>query len=109
MFNIFKMQTNNPTVLINGITSSSFPNGLRQGMWVMHGNKIGILNGRKVQTNPEDGAEVELAEVHYVDNISGETLTAVFVPYEELTQAGFDDIPQGRKPEKQKAARMGYK
>lgn len=75
------------------------PRGWRRGMWVMHGNDIGIIVSLD-----------SICEVHYVNDTSGETVRADNVPLGALRRAKFSEIPECRKigitPEK--AEELGY-
>ena len=100
----FKMKTDKPLAFIKGVINTTHPAPFRQGMWVMHGKQIAILNDQAV----DEDTKVVRAEVHYVDNISGITQMAVVVPYSELRQATHDEIPQARKPSKETSQALGY-
>ena len=71
--------------------------GLRQGMWVVVGGSVAIVNG----------LSSEVAEVHYV-NEDGETVLVDYAPLTGLRQAAFNEIPEARRPEEAVAARLGY-
>lgn len=58
----------------------------RTGMWVMEGNRVGILHKM-------DGVGNEL---HYVDPETGETTLAAYVSLDQLRQAKFSEIPSCR-------------
>lgn len=73
---------------------------LRKGMWVRHGDKIGIAN------SIDNG--LGTAEVHYTDAKGVTAETALAVPQEELSQAAFNDIPKARRPEAVPAKQLGY-
>lgn len=70
---------------------------MRNGMWVMHGGKVGI-----VFTKNESHALV-----HLVDE-NGETVDEAVVAVGELRQATLAEIPASRRPSAEVGAKYGY-
>lgn len=74
---------------------------LRKGMWVVYGNRVGIL-----VTSPS-GAQ--FGEVHLVAGEEGVTdLVLPQVPLHELRQARLSEIPRLRRPSPGRGAALGY-
>jgi hypothetical protein len=71
---------------------------LRKGMWVRYQDTTGII-ARFEGTN---------AEVHFVHPETGLTIARSMVPSGYLTQAGYDQIPEPRRPDPDRAAGFGY-
>jgi hypothetical protein len=70
----------------------------KRGMWVMYGERIGIL------TKLELG---DVATVMLVDE-KGLNKIEVHVPAKDLRQAWFEEIPAARRPDYDHASRAGY-
>lgn len=71
----------------------------KRGMWVRHQDATGIL------TNIESG---DVATVMLVDKKEGTNVLEIHVPAAELRQAYFDEIPEKRRPDQDRAAKFGY-
>lgn len=67
----------------------------RAGMWVIHEDKIGILS------------KLDPAEVHLVNEL-GETYAVVPAVLSGLRQATRLEIPEPRRPTREKAMELGY-
>lgn len=73
----------------------------RRGMWVKDAKgRVAILNSFDLKA--------AAGEVHVVD-AQGQTTAIEVVPLTALRQAGFKDIPQPRRPTKERGALLGYK
>lgn len=72
----------------------------RQGMWVMVNDRVGILH---VLTSPS-------AEVHFVDEDTGQTILIQHVSLNSLRQAKYREIPYCRRVDfpMEVAVRYGY-
>lgn len=72
--------------------------GWRKGMWVMHGDTIGIL-----------AAIGDPCEVHYVNEHTGETTQVVYAPLNSFRRARFPEIPISRRGiSEEQAKELGY-
>lgn len=72
----------------------------RKGMWVTVGGRIGILS----EPNPKTAT----AEVHFTDPDGCTTDTASGIPFANIAQAAYADIPAPRRPDEDTAIRFGY-
>lgn len=59
----------------------------KRGMWVVFQNKPAIIANLNEQT-----------EIHYVDEVTGETTGIGMVPMNVLRQARYNEIPTSRRP-----------
>lgn len=75
---------------------------MRNGMWVMHGERVGIIFelGR--------GEDLGRAIVHYVKPADGTTVGRDVVECKDLRQATLVEIPECRRPTEDRGARLGY-
>jgi hypothetical protein len=84
--------------------------GLRKGMWVTFQGHVGIyipVNEKVVLSGGM--TEITTHEFHLV-NDAGETVTVLrALTTDGMEQAGYDDIPEPRRPSADVAARLGYK
>lgn len=71
---------------------------LRVGMWVKLEDRVGILASRLDELT---------SEVHLVDDV-GDTAVIVQATNTTLSQATFMDIPERRRPNSERARRLGY-
>ena len=70
----------------------------REGMWVMHDNRVAILFALSSTVN-----------IHYVDAITGNTISALEVPISSLRQARYLEIPECRRNIPEEVAKgLGY-
>lgn len=71
---------------------------IKHGRWVMYKNKIGIVTDLKEDGNATFNAVSE----------EGITYLQIKVPFTELVQATWKQIPELRRPSKEAAAELGY-
>jgi hypothetical protein len=69
----------------------------RNNMWVMTSSGVGILF-----------AMGEPCTVHIVDKITGETVKEIYASSDTIRQAKYLEIPECRRGDKEKAAKLGY-
>lgn len=72
----------------------------RKGMWVTVGGHVGIL--------AEPDPRSETAEVHFTDDQGCTALVQPAVPFAQIAQAAWADIPEPRRPDEATARRFGY-
>lgn len=77
---------------------SPFLPSLRKGMWVMHQRRVAVVSDLTTAQHPI---------IVYVD-AQGYALLTMRVPAVELRQAKYEEIPEPRRPSKERALELGY-